>query len=189
MGAPAGGEGMREIPSHGNGAEGFSPREAPVLAVLKKSKLFGECTDQELEKVALACETNAVQAGETIFETGAPAEHLFIVSEGSVELRFTVTYYNASQEITLDRKLKGDVFGWSASAADRTFTLSAVSAGNSRLLRIHRSDIQKLCTESDHFGHVFMKNIADIIGQRFIAIQRMLLEEIQHYLKNQEPGD
>ena len=160
-----------------------------MLSLLKKSKLFGECTNQELEKVAVACETKTVKAGDTILEAGTPAEYLYVVSEGSVELRFTVTHYNASQEIAIDRKFKGDVFGWSASAAARTFTLSAVAVRNSKLLRINRSDIKRLCTESDHFGHVFMKNIADIIGQRFIVVQRMLLEEIQHYLKNQEPGD
>ena len=159
-----------------------------MLSLLKESKLFGECTDQELEKVAVACETNTAEAGETIFEAGTPAEHLYVVSEGSVELRFTVTHYNASQEIAIDRNFKGDVFGWSASAAARTFTLSAVAVRNSKLLRINRSDIKRLCTESDHFGHVFMKNIADIIGQRFIMVQQVLIEVTQHYLKKQEPG-
>jgi CRP-like cAMP-binding protein len=159
-----------------------------MLSLLRECKLFGGCTEQELERVASACKTNTVRAGETIFEAGTPAEHLYVVSEGSVELRFSVTHYDASEEIAIDRKFKGDVFGWSASAEDRTFTLSAVAARNSKLLRISRSDIKRLCAESDHFGHVFMRNIADIIGQRFIVVQRMLLEEIQHYLKNQEPG-
>jgi CRP-like cAMP-binding protein len=159
-----------------------------MRSLLKECSLFQGCTAQELDKVAAACDTKAVAAGEVVLEAESPAEHLYVVSEGSVELRFTVTHYVASEEIPIDRMLRGDVLGWSAVVAPHTFTLSAVAVKDSQLLRISSSDIKRWCAEDDHFGHVLMRNLADIIGQRFNMVQRMLIDVIQDRLKKQEPG-
>lgn len=159
-----------------------------MLSELKASRLFRECTDRELEKVASVCETETFAAGETVFKADAPAHHVYIVGEGSVDLRFAATYYAASQEITLDRKFKGDVLGWSAIVEPHAFTLSAVAVRNSTLLKILGSDLTRFCAEDDHFGYVFMRNMAHLIGQRFNIAQRMLIDVVQDRLRKQEPG-
>lgn len=158
-----------------------------MLDLLKASELFKDCTAQEIEKVAAACETKVFEAGETVIEAQSAAHDLYIVSEGCIEIRFPVTYYLSSQEVTLDRKLRGDVVGWSAIVHPHVFTLSAVAAKDSTLLKISGAHMRQLCAD-DHFGHVFMRNMADIIGQRFNMLQRMLIDVVQDRLKKQEPG-
>lgn len=158
-----------------------------MLELLRKSELFKDCTAQEIEKVAAACESKTFKAGETVIEAQSAANTLYIVDEGCVEIRFPVTYLLGSQEVTLDRKLKGDVLGWSAIVHPHVFTLSAVAAKDSTLLTIASVDMEKLCAD-DHFGHVFMRNLADIIAQRFNMLQQMLIDVVQDRLKKQEPG-
>ncbi|MDA1001542.1 MAG: cyclic nucleotide-binding domain-containing protein [bacterium] len=131
----------------------------------------------------------AFGAGQTIFEEESPAGHLYIVSEGSVELRFTVTHYAALHTASMDRKFKGDMLGWSAVVAPHAYILTAIAVKDSKLLKVSGSDIQRLCTESDRFGHAFMRNLAHVIGQRLNITQRMLIGVIQDHLKKREPGE
>jgi CRP-like cAMP-binding protein len=159
-----------------------------MVSLLEESTLFTHCPAEGLERLAAGSEEQTFAAGETIFEAGSPAEHMYIVDDGCVELRFAVTSYVEAQEIPIDRKFKGDVIGWSAVVAPHTFTLSGVAVRDSRLLRIRGSDIRALCAADDHFGHVFMRNLADLIGQRFNIVQRILIDVVQDRLKKQEPG-
>lgn len=125
----------------------------------------------------------SVKAGEIIFSVGSPAEHLYVVKSGLVELLFSVSSYAALQDITIDRKFEGDAFGWSATTSPHAFSLSSVASADSELIRICRADLMRLCAENDHFGHVFMKNMADIIGRRLNLIRRMLVDVVQDRLE------
>jgi signal-transduction protein with cAMP-binding, CBS, and nucleotidyltransferase domain len=157
-----------------------------MLQILKESRLFNECTDQELNEIANICQKITFKNGERILEARSSAEYLYIVSEGVVELRFTVNYYNASEEITLEQKARGEVFGWSALTKPNVYTLSALAVQNSDLMRLHEKDIKELCAKNDHLGYVLMKNLAEIIGERFQIVQTMLINEIQQNLKEKD---
>jgi CRP/FNR family cyclic AMP-dependent transcriptional regulator len=157
-----------------------------MLQVLKESRLFREFTNQELEEIADVCKTITFKNGEHIFEAKSFAEYLYIVSEGAVELRFEINYYNASQELILERKTRGEAFGWSALTKPNIYTLTALAVQNSDLLILNERDLKELCVKNDHLGYILMKNIAEIIGERFQMIQNMLINEIQQNLKEKE---
>lgn len=154
--------------------------------MLKEHRLFKECTDQELGEIDNICQKITFKENEIIFKAKGSAKYLYLISEGAVELLFEVKYYNASQNITLDRKTKGDVFGWSALTKPNIYTLSARAAQNSDLLRINEKDINELCAKNDHLGYILMKNISEIIGERFELIQKILIYEVQQNLKDKE---
>jgi signal-transduction protein with cAMP-binding, CBS, and nucleotidyltransferase domain len=157
-----------------------------MIQVLKESRLFRECTNQELEEIADVCTTVTFKNGEHIFEAKSFAEYLYIVSEGAVELRFEINYYNASQELILERKTRGEAFGWSALTKPNIYTLTALAVQNSDLLILNDRDLRELCAKNDHLGYILMKNIAEIIGERFQMVQNMLINEIQQNLKEKE---
>jgi len=158
-----------------------------MFQILKESRLFNECTNQELQEITKICNKVTFKDGEHIFEATSLAEFLYIVMEGAIELRFIVNYYNASQELTLERKTRGEVFGWSAITMPNVYTLTAVAIQNSDLLRLNERDIRELFTKNEHLGFILMKNIAEIIGERFQIMQKMLMNEIQQNLKEKEP--
>ena len=157
-----------------------------MLKLLEEARLFKECTSQELLDISNVCQKISYKNGESIFKARSPAEYLYIVSEGAVELRFTVTLYQTSQEITIDRISKGEVFGWSALAKSHTYSLSAFVVKDSNLLRIKEKDLLKLCTATHHLGYILMKNIAEIISERFELFQKMLIDLIRKDLSEKE---
>jgi CRP/FNR family transcriptional regulator len=157
-----------------------------MIDLLKESTVFKGCTTQELEEVAKVCQRITVKSGERIFEAESPAEYFFLVGEGGTELRFKVTHYYASKEITLERKFKGDAFGWSALTEPHVYHLSSLAMQDSELLKFKTSDIEKLCEANNHFGYVLMKNASEIIGQRVATVQRTLIDVIQQDLKEKE---
>lgn len=157
-----------------------------MIDLLKDSRIFKECTNRELEAISNICQRITLKNGERIFETEIPAEYLYIVGEGAVELRFKVTHYHASKEITLDRIFKSEAFGWSALTEPFIYTLSALAMQDSELLRIKANDIKRLCSENNHLGFNIMKNIAEIIGERFASLQKILIDVIQQNLIEKE---
>lgn len=157
-----------------------------MLSVLKDARAFRGCTPQELQDVAEICQRVALKNGERVFEAKKPADYLYLVAKGAIELKFTVTYYRASKEITIDRILETELFGWSALGESRVYTLSAVAVRDSDLLRMDAKDLQTLCAENHHLGYILMKNIAEITAERFDRVQRMLIDVIQKDLKEKE---
>ena len=157
-----------------------------MLQILKESRLFNKCTAQELHEIVTICHTISIKSGEIIFNAKSPAEYLYIVNAGAVEIHFTVKYYNASQKITLEQKNRGDIFGWSALTNPHIYTLSAIAVQNSELIRLDSKDIKELCKANDHLGYVVMNSIAEIIGERFQIVQKMMIEEVQQNLKQKE---
>ena len=157
-----------------------------MLDLLKEVRVFEGCTTRELQDISKICQRMTLRNGERVFEMQSPAEYLYVVAKGAVELKFTVTHYRVSKEITLDRIQQKEAFGWSALGEHRSYTLSASAVADSELLRINAKDIEKLSAENNHLGYILMKNIADTIGERFDLVQRMLIDLIQQNLKAKE---
>jgi signal-transduction protein with cAMP-binding, CBS, and nucleotidyltransferase domain len=157
-----------------------------MVELLKEAKIFKNCSNQELNDISNICETISVNEGEQVLEAKSPADHLYVIADGCIELRFTVTHYFSSQEITLDRKVKGEAFGWSALTEPHLYTLAAWAVKDSKLLRLKADDIKSLCSKNHHLGYILMRNIAEIIGGRFDLVQKILIDTIQQDLKEKE---
>lgn len=153
---------------------------------LERFGLFEGLTPQEFAAITRISKAAKFKKGERVFQVGDPATSLFLLCRGSIELRFKVTYYNATVEIPLERDAQGEVFGWSAVTHPHRYTLSAYAAEDSELLQITQEDIRNLCEANLHLGYVFMKNISQIIAQRLETIQAALTKEIQDELKQKD---
>lgn len=158
-----------------------------MIELLKEAKLFEGLLKEELEAIQKLCEACTSKKGSQVFKAGESADYLFVVVEGEIELRFEVVYSNAAVEIPLDKKRKGEAFGWSALIEPHKYTLSAVAAKDCELLRLRGRDIEKLCGESNHLGYVMMNNFAKLIGMRFSVLEKALIAEIQRSLKVKDP--
>jgi CRP-like cAMP-binding protein len=150
-----------------------------VPRVLRDARIFDHCTDEEFGAIASVCTEAEILAGQTIFEADERADRLYLVADGTVELQLAVTIYGAVRPITIDRKFKGDVLGWSAVVEPHIYTLSAVAKKDTRLLQIDSTDLERLAEENPHFGHMLMYNIANLVGQRLDVMRRMLADVIE----------
>ena len=124
-----------------------------MLDTLKKNRAFTDCTTPELEQVAKICDRVAVKKGEQLFAAGSPADTVYVVENGAIELRFHAVSYNVPQSIPVDRLFKGDLIGWSALNEGGQFTLAAAALEDTKLLRMHGEELSRLCAENHHFGN------------------------------------
>lgn len=154
-----------------------------MVETLAKFAVFHELKDEELHAILGLCKNVKVEQGTRIFEREEPARSLFLTQSGRIELRFSIVCFNEMVELTLDRLGAGDIFGWSAIVAPHQYTLSAYAVEDCDLLEIEQADMLRLCEENPRLGFQFMKNIAQIIGQRYDITRQMLVGEIQHNFK------
>ena len=157
-----------------------------MINLLKESKIFSGCTGYELANIANVAQKISASAGDRIFATGNPADNMYIVLDGLVSLRFQVTYLDAIRDITLDRKSAGEAFGWSVFVEPSLYTVSAFATEKTELMKIRRQDLNRLCTENHHLGYILMKNISEIIAERYGTVQNMLVNAIQLDLQGRE---
>jgi CRP-like cAMP-binding protein len=127
-----------------------------------------------------------VKQGEKVFEAGAPAEALYLVRSGKIEVRFNVVRLNASIEVPLDIIGTGDVCGWSALIPPQTYTLTAYATEDSELLRIKQADLQVCCEANTRLGYIVMRNIARLLGHRYELARQGLIKGIQRDLEKKE---
>lgn len=154
-----------------------------MIETLAGFVVFHELGTEDLQTILSLCKSVRAEKGTKIFEEGESARLLFLIQSGRIELRFNVVCFNEMVEITLDRLTEGDVFGWSAIVPPYQYTLSAYAVEDCDLLEIDQADMRRLCEANTRLGFQFMKNTAQIIGQRYEITRRMLSGEIQHNFK------
>ena len=157
-----------------------------MIDLLKQSSLFEGLNAAELQQIANVAQFLKVNKGDRIFEAGSPAEFLFVVGAGEIDLRFKVTYYNAVADISLDTKSHGEAFGWSALIGPHRYTLSAIALADSALLKMNQTDIKRLCEANNHLGYVLMRNLAKMVGDRFTRVENVLIRQAQESLTRKE---
>lgn len=157
-----------------------------MLELIKQSRIFEGLEEDELQEIMKICQITEFHKGEKVFEIGESAEHLFIVKEGEVELRFKVIYQNISTSVCLERKPRGEPLGWSALTEPYKYTLSAIAVTEAELLQMGHKELKGLCEKNNHLGYVLMSNIAKLIARRFILTQEKLIQEIQNALRKRD---
>lgn len=160
-----------------------------MLDTVRATPVFAGSTTSELETIAGLCERVTVKRGERLFESNTPADSVYIVVEGAIELSFNAIHYNEAYPMSVERLFKGDLVGWSALTELRgNYTLAASAVQDSELLRMSGDKLRGLCADNHHFGYVLQRNVAGIIARRFALVLAMLITTVQDGLTRREPG-
>jgi CRP/FNR family transcriptional regulator len=109
---------------------------------LKRVRHFGSLPAAELRRLAGQCVPSALGPGEVLFEEGRPCHGLFIVAEGSVEVRQTSL---RGREQVFHTEGPGATLG-EAPLFDRGgYIATAVATEPARVLFLCRADLLDLC--------------------------------------------
>ena len=103
-------------------------------------------------------------AGNIILEQGAPAQYLYLVVSGTVEMSFKPYDGNA---ITVSHVEKDGLFGWSAVVGSEKYTSSAIAIENVEAFRIRGSDLRKFCVEHPGEAKDILESLADGVSSRW----------------------
>ena len=103
-------------------------------------------------------------SGETVIQQGKPADYLYFIVTGKVEVSFKP--YDGTA-ITVSHVGKDGLFGWSALVGSRTYTSSVRAIENLETVRIRGSELRKLCMENPEAGKEILEQIANVASSRW----------------------
>lgn len=123
------------------------------------------------------------RAGETVLRQGAPAEYLYLILKGRVQISFKP--YDGAP-MTISHVEKGGWFGWSAVVGSKRYTSSATAIEDLDAIRIHGDELRKLCVEQPEAGRVILERLADNVSRRWKDAHEKVKSILAQGMKNRQ---
>jgi CRP/FNR family cyclic AMP-dependent transcriptional regulator len=130
---------------------------------LKRLDMFNGLSDEEISSVAALCTEARYKAGDTILHIKDPADSLFLIRSGTVQIITNPDVLEIKPELA-DSLLvtlgQGQSFG-EMGLVDRGARSATVRAGSdTEVYAINCDKLLALCQEDTHLGFMVMRNIA-----------------------------
>jgi len=143
-----------------------------VIEHLRQVETFREVSDDTLAEIEQLTDEKRFAAGERLFKDGDAATHLWIVEEGTIDLRFDLPGRETSEEATLSSVTADKIIGWSSFVPPYKYKLSAYCASDQcRVLTIDREAFRDYLTAHPENGYKVMAAMLQVVGRRFENLQ------------------
>jgi CRP-like cAMP-binding protein len=142
----------------------------------ERSSLFDQMDDDEIKLIMGKFKKVTFQSGEYIFKENDSGDTLYIVEEGSVSLKKLIIN---DYEKTLFVAYSGFIFGEFSFIDGKERSASAVSGGNSVLLRLARSDFDDFIKENALTGAKLFSNLLNTITDRLRQTNELYRDAIR----------
>lgn len=161
------------------------PEDAPSV---RRLPLFRNMLSANFVSLTEYVEVNSVPAGHLLIEQGAPADHLFVVVEGAVELFASW----GQRECTMGVVHSVGTFILAACIKDAPYLMSARSLEPSRILLLPASDLRAVFRRDPDFAASVIDELAGDFRRVVRHAKGLKLRDTQHriaaYLLEQASG-
>jgi len=134
------------------------------FAELKRIAILMELDDKYADLLRPLFEPFTCPAGDIVLQQGTPADYLYIVLSGKVQISFKP---HDGTAITVSHVEKDGLFGWSAVVGSKKYTSSAIAIEDLETFRIRGSELRKLCREHPEEGTVILERLAEAVSFRW----------------------
>ncbi len=129
-----------------------------------KLAVFRGLNEEHIRLLERLMETYHCPAGTYIIRQDSPAEYLYLVLQGSVEISFKP--YDGLP-ITVSHIEPGGIFGWSAVVGSGKYTSSAIAIGDTDAVRVNGHELRKLCAENPDAGKEILNSLASAVASHW----------------------
>jgi len=157
-----------------------------TLKELDMVQAFKELTNEQLEALKAFCIKEDFKRGDRLFKEGDSAEHLWIVTEGKVDLRFELPGNRQTSDETTISSLEAQddkkrTLGWSCFVPPYEMMLSAYCETRScSVIKIAKTDMLALFEKDALMGYQVMSYLIKVLGYRFQQFQDELVKQKGH---------
>lgn len=137
----------------------------PVRVPLEESALFKGLSPAVLARIRGLAKEERFENGATIFAEGDPADDLYILGEGEVELSYVIPS-NSPVTIRITRIEPGETFGWSALTGAERLTAHARALSETSAYLIHARKLIEILDSEPQSGYLVMTRLAQLIAKR-----------------------
>ena len=131
---------------------------------MKRVVILKELDEDQMNLLRPLFEPFSCPAGNVILQQGAPAQYLYLVVSGAVEMSYKP--YDGNP-ITVAHVEKDGLFGWSAVVGSEIYTSSAIAIEDVEAFRIRGSELRKFCVEHPEEAKDILERLADGVSSRW----------------------
>lgn len=145
--------------------------------LLRRYPFFAPFDDVQQKEIAMLADEIEVVRDATLFEAGEPANYLYLLVEGGVDLfEISEDEYdpNLRKEFFVGEVDAGEVLGISAVVEPYKLTAAARTTAPARLVRIDAVRLRPYFDKDPVFGYLFMRQVARLALER-LGETRILL--------------
>jgi CRP-like cAMP-binding protein len=145
--------------------------------LLRRYPFFGHLSQTQLETLAMIAEEVDFQDDQMVFEEGKPANELYFLLEGGIDLYYTVkedARKSECKEILVCQINVGEPFGISTLIEPNTLTSSVRSNGASRVLKFDGKTLKASMKNDPALELALTREMAKAAIQRLDATRIML---------------
>ncbi len=142
------------------------------LERLKTMDIFRDLGPDQLRAIEPGCQEKRFRMGERLFAEGEEAKHLWVITEGQVDLRFDLPGRDAGPENTILTAGPGQALGWSSFVPPYEYKLSAYSAAHDcTVLRIDKGFLLELFSKNPAMGYRVVRFLAGVASLHLRQLQ------------------
>lgn len=140
------------------------------VEVLRRYPHFANVGDACLAEVAKLCEEREFKSGDRIFEEsgsfmakariyekGAEATHLMLLTEGTVDVALTL---GSGQSAIVGSFVQGDLMALSALIPPYHLSATGIAKGEGKYIQIEAKALRQLCDNNTDLGYHLMQGVA-----------------------------
>jgi len=144
---------------------------------------FEDLSNEYVDLLKPLFEPFSCYAGAIVLQQGAPADYLYLILKGTVEISFEPYDGNL---ITISHVEQDGWFGWSAVVGSEKYTSSALAIKELETIRIHRNELRKLCAEQPEAGQVVLERLANNVSPRRKDAHKQVRSILEKGMKNKQ---
>lgn len=131
--------------------------------LLRRYPYFAGVSDQSLKEIAMIAEEKTAPAGTRMFGEGDPANCLYVIVKGEVN----IDYILGNGEIrTVDTLVDGDLLVWSALIEPYKTTAIGTTTKECDLLCVNAPRLRDLCEQDPLLGYRLTAQVAKLLAHR-----------------------
>lgn len=145
--------------------------------LLRRYPFFGRFTPAELREIAMLADETEVTAGVVLFENGDPADTLYLLVEGAVDLYdVSVDQHDPRlrKEFFVGEIDQGEILSISALVEPYKVTATAKVMAPSRIVQFNAVRLREYADREPAFGYKLMQAIARLTLDRLAETRVML---------------
>jgi len=143
-----------------------------IAKMLKGHDLFQSLSFEEVETISSFAGLKEYEENETIFQSGVPATHFFVLQKGQVKLRLPAKAHEAS--LVVGRIGEGDVFGLSPLLGSGSNTTTAQCTEPTTVLAIEAEPLRSVLEANSPVGLRIMSTLAQAYFTRYVETLKRL---------------
>lgn len=135
---------------------------------LERFSFFDGLSQEELRSLSAIAEQVLFQRSEFIFREGEPADALYLLRDGWVDIVINTSGEGDRQEL-VTTLTPGEIFGWSAVVEPHIYTASALCASPVEAIRFGGAGLLALFEANPRLGCLLTRKICRVISDRLRA--------------------